>query len=151
MDGSRLGLKPTMTGQERKTDREKKNPEPTRKTEHNKRGTEIYDVLFPTLQISSSYVTFSTMKGKKNPEGPHKGPSHLHAWTDTPKKRNKRGKKEEKEKKRVRNEKTSPHTLIYKNPFISSPDVPSKTFFHFYISSYIYVICNRVKSKVYRV
>ena len=44
MDGSRLGLKPTMTGQERKTDREKKNPEPTRKTEHNKRETEIYDV-----------------------------------------------------------------------------------------------------------
>ena len=107
--------------------------------------------LNETLRKKIKIKTKSTMKGKKNPEGPHKGPPHLHAWISTSKERNKSEKKEEKEKKRVRNETTSPHTLIYKNPFISSPDIPSKTFFHSYIPSYIYVICNRVKSKVYRV
>ena len=60
-------------------------------------------------------------------------------------------KKEEKEKKRVRNETTSPHTLIYKNPFISSPDIPSKTFFHSYIPSYmLYATESKVKYIEYR-
>ena len=85
------------------------------------------------------------------PRGSSQGPRTYMPEQAHPKRGIKEEKKEEKEKKRVRNETTSPHTLIYKNPFISSPDIPSKTFFHSYIPSYIYVICNRVKSKVYRV
>ena len=62
-------------------------------------------------------------------------------------------KKEEKEKKRVRNETTSPHTLIYKNPFISSPDIPSKTFFFIPTSrpiSMLYATESNVKYIEYR-